>query len=449
MRPSPPLPPLPSPPVQPLDPTQGLSWVLKDRLPLFFRSDLYSEYRLCRLMDQPPSLGEESLLRTTQSLTASSTGDQNSASTECVCVDNGCSKEGGVRGGEPADLEGNPQHKRIMSLREAHSLRRFLREKAGERNWLFWIDAERMKHLRKEEEGAKWMKQLRHKYLRSGSQHQLPSEVLTELGVTKSSRFTADRLAAIQSAMVEALRSYWYPAFLLHVACEEKREREEAEPQFPEMRYLGPQPPLSRAMSADRLSRVVSLRNRSNSSTGCRGQAPQGGRPRSFSASEVTLRVEDFLSKSKMGGKRKGTGPRLGQLKECKWTDEASTGPTPSGSGSGNSPSGVGSGTGVGQEAVVGGARWIQSAPVKDRGSKRAQAKLDPTRADPLTAASVSPHPKVSQRRWWVRVRVVCVCVFACTYVHTHGTPMLLTSICVHTYVRTCPLLTTPALLYT
>ena len=399
-----------------------------DRLPLFLRSDLYSEYRLCRLMDQPPALGEESLVGKTQSLKAIGSSDQRSADAVCECVKDDCCTESEVRGGESADLEGNPPHKRIMSLKEAHSLRNFLREKTGERNWLFWIEAERMKHLKKEEERAKCMKQLRHKYFRSGSQHQLPSEVLSELGMTKSSRFSADKLAPIQAAMVVALRCYWYPSFLLHVACEERRrEQEEAEPQVPEMKYLGPQPAPSRAVSADRLSRVVSLRNRSTSSTGCRGSTPQGGRPRSFSASEVTVRVEDFLSKTKMCGMKKGAGRKLGQLKECKWADEARTVPAHG--------SGRGSGSSVGQEAAVGGTRWIQSAPVKDRSSRRLPAKQDPP--SPFPAAPSSPGPKVSptghlgspivHRASSFTVHM-CVCMYVCMYVR----------MCVCMYVCVC-----------
>lgn len=323
-------------------------------------------------------------MRKTQSLAVSSTSGQCSAEAVCECVEDSCSKEHELRGGEPADLEERPQHKQIMSLKEAHGFRKFLQEKAGERNWLFWLDAERMRYLSREEERTKWMKQLRNKYIRSSSLHQLPLEVLVELGVTKFSRFTADKLAAVQDAMAEALHCYWYPSFLLHVACEQRRkEREESAPQLPQMVYLGQQPALSRAVSADRLSRVVSLRNRSDGSTGSRGHAPQGGRPRSFSASELTLRVEDFLSKGKVGGKKKGAGPRLGQLKECKWTDEAKSGPTD-----------IGGGKGVGQEAE---SRWIQSAPVKDKGSsKRQSSKRDPQRTDPLPAASASPQPKVS-----------------------------------------------------
>ena len=404
--------PAPPYPMQPLDPARGLSWVLKDRLPLFLRSDLYSEYQLCRLMDRPSALGEESLVGRTQSLTVNSTSGQCSAERVCERIEDGCSMEHEVRGGGPADLEGSPPHKQILSLKEAHNFRHFLQEKAGERNWMFWIEAERMKHLKREEEKAKWMKQLRHKYIRSGSQHQLPSEVLVELGVTKSSRFTADKLAAIQGAMAEALRSYWYPSFLLHVACEERRrlKREKAEPQLSEMRYMGPQPALSRAVSADRLSRAVSLRYRSSSSTGGSGHAPQGGRPRSFSASEVTLRVEDFLSKSKMGGKKKGAGPRLGQLKECRWMDEAKTNSTPSGNGSGKSTR---------QETGVGGAHWVQSAPVKDRGSRRPPAKQDPPETDSLPAAS--PQPKVSPTGHWGCPTVcACVCTYVCTCVCTN-----------------------------
>ena len=372
--------PYPSPsPAQPLDPARGLQWVLKDRLPLFLRSDLYSEYRLCRLLDRPSTLGEESVVRKTQSLAASSTSGQSSGEAVCECVEDSCSKEHQLRGGEPADPEERPPHKPILSLKEAHCFRQFLKEKAGEKNWLFWLDAERMRHLSREEERTKWMKQLRNKYIRSGSLCQLPSEVLVELGVTKSSRFTTDKLAAVQHAMAEALRGYWYPSFLLHLACEQRRKKESI-PQLPQMVYVSQQPALSRAVSADRLSRVVSLRNRSDSFTGGRGHTPQGGRPRSFSASELTLRVEEFLSKSKMGGKKKGAGPRLGQLKECKWTDEAKKGPTD-----------IGSEKGVGQEAE---SRWIQSAPIKDKASKRQATKREPQRTDSLPSAS--PQPKVS-----------------------------------------------------
>lgn len=229
--------------------------------------------------------------------------------------------------------EGNPHDQPLASgqdsgvfdsLEKVKAFKQFLHEKAGERNWLFWVDSERVHYLTNPPDKAKWMKQLKSKYLRNGSPLQLPSEVLLELGVTKSSKITEEALLSTQAVLLGALKTYWYPSFLVHLQCAKQKL---SSLHLPQMAYIGPKlsavggVPRTRS-AGQRGPMAVSLRSRSKSiSSHSDPSGSMHGRPRSYSASEITIRADDFVSKGKQKGR---TTPKLKKLKECAWSEEGS-----------------------------------------------------------------------------------------------------------------------------
>ena len=200
--------------LQSLDTQQTWSWVVQHRLPLFLRSDLYSEYKLCTLLTHPttkatssgeclpkqtktlgksPSNTKSKTERMQQdvtlpllpvsppgisrenSLTAlpqqtNSTAKITSSKSNIELSSSSKTKPSGHRTrhkrsssfdlcstisvlleeeqNPPCKLE--PEDYRYLGTKSGMSaLWRFLRGKAGERNWLFWLDAERAKYFSK------------------------------------------------------------------------------------------------------------------------------------------------------------------------------------------------------------------------------------------------------------------------------------------------------------
>ena len=147
-----------------------------------------------------------------------------------------------------------------IRLKKVKKFRQFLHEKAGEKNWTFWIDSERVNYLSQHSDRAKWIKQLKNKYIRNGSPMQLPTELLLELGITRSFSLSEDRLFSIQASLLEALKSYWYPSFLVHLQC---AQQDTHKLHLPQMSYIGPKPvatcapPRSRSAGAARVNGSV------------------------------------------------------------------------------------------------------------------------------------------------------------------------------------------------
>ena len=318
------------------------------------RSDLYSEYRLCRLLDQRAL--PVAMTSCDESLPVARTSCRESLPdciASCQNTSHGYKQssahppgrmevfgtDGVLRLGACQETqcthhcEGNPHDQPLASgqdsgvfdsLEKVKAFKQFLHEKAGERNWLFWVDSERVHYLTNPPDKAKWMKQLKSKYLRSGSPLQLPSEVLLELGVTKSSKITEEALLSTQAVLLEALKTYWYPSFLVHLQCAKQKL---SSLHLPQMAYIGPKSSavggVPRTRSAgQRGPMAVSLRSRSKSiSSHSDPSGSMHGRPRSYSASEITIRADDFVSKGKQKGR---TTPKLKKLKECAWSEEGS-----------------------------------------------------------------------------------------------------------------------------
>lgn len=218
--------------MQSLDQQQSKLWVTQHRLPLFLRSDLYSEYKLCKLLTTPksktevfpvtkqphthapppkghPSLQEELAVTlptiplsppsqghciprrnslsalsnsgSAQACTTNQTGRQHSSNTP-IAVSRSDIELGDrtksvppsdshksslkrslsvelsskvltfLEAPSPAEGERLPLHlvSEVLGTKSGMSaFWKFLRGKAGERNWLFWLDAERVKYYQK------------------------------------------------------------------------------------------------------------------------------------------------------------------------------------------------------------------------------------------------------------------------------------------------------------
>ena len=127
-------------------------WVVKERLPLFIKSDLYFQYKLCKILSSPS--GRVAKVET--------------SSKPPVTFGLGHRRQSSFPGGpdskfgrfiEPADIK--PLS--TILLREGQDLdyslldskvsmgqfRRFLRGTAGEKYWFFWLDVERARYLSK------------------------------------------------------------------------------------------------------------------------------------------------------------------------------------------------------------------------------------------------------------------------------------------------------------
>lgn len=128
------------------------------------------------------------------------------------------------------------------------ALWKFLKGKAGERNLLFWLDAERIKHFNKESDRQRYyirdqkkqiavwscregfiywgikggcakfyllfllcrlVKELCERYLVTGSPLELPAEAKVKVHLKKPGQLTSKQIRQLQDAMVTRLREYW------------------------------------------------------------------------------------------------------------------------------------------------------------------------------------------------------------------------------------------------
>ena len=209
--------------------------MVKERLPLFVRSDLYSQFKLCKILSSPPAKLATATAVPKESPTMS-TGHQRHSSFP------GC-PENGFRGKLPASL-GSTRASTPIVLRENRDLdyslldskvamgqfRRFLRDTVGEKYWFFWLDVERARYISRPIEQHRYgrytygqnlsmesycysnrlLRELRDKYLKAGGNFELPAETRKKMGVTKLSKLSMEHLDAIQSVLTEGLKNYWY-----------------------------------------------------------------------------------------------------------------------------------------------------------------------------------------------------------------------------------------------
>ena len=168
--------------LQSLDKIQGHLWVAEHRLPLFLRSDLLFEYKLCKFLTSSmasktthttsgtlPTLSHSAqAIPRRHSLASLPQGVSSPHHTTTIPISRSNSTLMTDR--HPRVSFQTRRHRWSVSLQPTglpplasdhlcneecdvldskvgmSSFRRFLEGKAGERSWLFWLDAERVKH---------------------------------------------------------------------------------------------------------------------------------------------------------------------------------------------------------------------------------------------------------------------------------------------------------------
>ena len=127
--------------------------MVKERLPLFIRSDLYSQFKLCKILSSPPAK-LVTVAAFPKEIPTPSQGHQRHSSFP-GCPENGFGKFSAPFGsnrtlsptvlGENKDLD----YSLLDSKVAMGQFRRFLRETVGAKYWFFWLDVERARYLSK------------------------------------------------------------------------------------------------------------------------------------------------------------------------------------------------------------------------------------------------------------------------------------------------------------
>ena len=270
-----------------------MEWVSQYRLPLFFKSDLFSEYKISKLLSSEsvvpdrstwkhrasintpletsaPTEKESSSTLNLPEISYQSISDVSTVDLELPSKPSGIpvsrsdavleTKKGGRRvrwhrslsvdpdvlvppasGSESLSLSNvHPDTTRrtnsepyerlfLCSKSDMTALWKFLKGKAGERNWLFWLDAERIKYYSSDADQQRYVlccaiaivadvdgvtifrlvKDLRERYLHSGSPLELPAETSMRIKLSRSGQLTMEQIAELQDAMITKLKNYW------------------------------------------------------------------------------------------------------------------------------------------------------------------------------------------------------------------------------------------------
>lgn len=152
---------------QVLEPRQSWIWVIQHRLPLFIRSDLYAEYKLSQILLNSCSHFIKQHLRNLRSSIIADLDNTNKSHRE-KRKRSAVSSGRLVRRSTSYALSATPplsqrplssrphsgsqfnEEERILTLCSKSGMelfKKFLNSKPGEKNWLFWMDAEQMTHL--------------------------------------------------------------------------------------------------------------------------------------------------------------------------------------------------------------------------------------------------------------------------------------------------------------
>ena len=127
-----------------------------------------------------------------------------------------------------SDLSKSPSISVISTKQGMYSLWRFLQGTAGERSWLFWLDAERLKYCSSKQEQS-WLdrvthfsivycltllysllRTLRERYLTPGAPLELPADTRFRVGVTRLELGGVTNVQSLQNMMSDNLKHYWY-----------------------------------------------------------------------------------------------------------------------------------------------------------------------------------------------------------------------------------------------
>jgi len=128
--------------------------VVKERLPLFARSDLYSQFKLCKILSSPPAKLVVVEAFPTKGNPTLSPGHQRHSSFPGCAADNFGAFSfpiGNNRTVNPTVLRENRDldYSLLDSKVAMGQFRRFLRGTIGEKYWFFWLDVESAKYLSK------------------------------------------------------------------------------------------------------------------------------------------------------------------------------------------------------------------------------------------------------------------------------------------------------------
>nr|XP_019946667.1 PREDICTED: regulator of G-protein signaling 22 [Paralichthys olivaceus] len=240
-----------------LDRTQGIQWIMEQRLPLFLQSDCYIEYRLAKMLCQwdpniciqrQRSSTGRSILSAPQ-LCCSSWFDKEMSLTKYNLTyppsdqkePNGGRKQlEGIqvkvkeKTGNPVEekTECDKRNREVGSwdknrgnVSDCHvtccldnrpgldEFREFLRGTPGEKLINLWMDIEKLKSEKHRERKNRHLVLMRGRYLLSSSHSSLNTELLSTLGLTTSTCWTEEKLCSVQPCLIEALLYYWAPRF--------------------------------------------------------------------------------------------------------------------------------------------------------------------------------------------------------------------------------------------
>ena len=147
---------------QVLEPRQSWIWVIQHRLPLFIRSDLYAEYKLSQILLNSCSHFIKQHLRNLRSSIMADSDKSHKEKRRRSAVSRLARRSTSYALSATPPLSQRPlssrphsgslfnEEERILTLCSKSGMglfRKFLDGKPGEKNWLFWMDAEQMTHL--------------------------------------------------------------------------------------------------------------------------------------------------------------------------------------------------------------------------------------------------------------------------------------------------------------
>ncbi|XP_041356675.1 regulator of G-protein signaling 22-like isoform X3 [Gigantopelta aegis] len=93
--------------------------------------------------------------------------------------------------------------------------KKFLRGTKGELYWNMWVDIDRSRLIRKDEDIQLYLSYMREHYYQSGAPFELPGELKVKLRLMEPAQWTIRKMQSIQDGIGEPLVLYWGPRFLL------------------------------------------------------------------------------------------------------------------------------------------------------------------------------------------------------------------------------------------
>jgi hypothetical protein len=199
-----------------LDLNDMFEWVAKNRFPLFLKSDLYSEYRLCKILTSSCQNFIDQFL-----LEAHKNGTATLSKKRTISVTEGSNPHLGSRlksanksryssRARSARISYNMRAKstdsaaarayEMTSMSGMRKFRCFLKGTTGEKTMLLWLDLQQIHNCTDEHERALIHKEIREKHVNAITS-------LTDID---------ESVTALEKTLQQRLTKYWYPRFLLH-----------------------------------------------------------------------------------------------------------------------------------------------------------------------------------------------------------------------------------------